>query len=168
MTSPEHERRYGEMEAAAEGARRARARRQPLILIGLVNALVLGTGVTASIDLRRLQTPGGTALRWTQAAVFGDCDDYLAYSVPDSTTADERSPSELCRDLRASTEQARADSVRIGLQLGRVLPQPYGVEVEIVLSRSGTPVPLAMRLVQVDGHWRVVRNELTCASVGCA
>ena len=122
MTSVEA--RYAELEAVAEAKRRVKAKRQPLLLMGLVNALVLGIGVTAMVDLRRLQTPEGTALRWTQAAVFGDCDDYLSYSVGDRTRSDERSPDELCRDLRASTRQARAESARIGLTLGRVLTQP--------------------------------------------
>jgi len=160
--------RYGEAEAAAEAKRRVKARRQPLILIALLNVLILGTGVTAMVDLRRLQTPQGTALRWAQAAVFGNCDDYLKYSVEDLTRTDERTPEQLCRDLRASTEPARSDALRIGLRLGRVLRQPYGAEVEIVLTRMKEPVQLDLRLVKVSGHWRVVRDRFTCASIGCA
>lgn len=160
--------RYAEAEAAAEAKRRVKARRQPLILIALVNSLVLGTGATAMVDLRRLQTPEGTALRWAQAAVFGDCDDYLQFSVGDRTRPEERTPDQLCRDLRASTEPARSDALRIGLRLGRVLRQPYGAEVELVLTRMNEPVQLDLRLVKVAGHWRVVRDPLTCASIGCA
>lgn len=162
------ERRYAELEAAAEVKRRTKARRQPWILIGLVNALVIGTGITAAVDLRRLQTPEGTALRWTQAAVFGDCDDYRAFSVADRTRPDDRSSQELCRDLRAATQSARSDALKIGLKLGRVRRQPYGAEVEIVLTRKGQTVPVALRLVKVDGDWRVVRDQGTCSAVGCA
>jgi len=36
-------------------------------------APVLAVGVVAAVDLRRLQTPHGTALAWTGAAIFGDC-----------------------------------------------------------------------------------------------
>lgn len=162
------EEQFRAMEAEAEERRRAKARRQPLLLIALVGTLVLGIGITAAVDLRRLATPGGTALKWTQAAVFGDCEDYLRYSVAERTSSDERSPDELCRDLRASTAKARADSITIGLELGRVLDQPYGAEVEVVLTRDKTPTSVAMKLVKVDGRWRVVRNALTCSSVGCA
>src|SRR3954452_14618712 len=100
MTTVDLEARYAEREAAGEERRRARMRRQPLLLIGLVGALVLGIGVVSSVDLRRLQTPQGVALRWTQAAVFGDCDDYLHFSVGSSLDADDRSRADLCRDLR--------------------------------------------------------------------
>lgn len=154
-------------EEAAE-RRRQKARRQPLILLATINALVLATGLTATVDLRRLATPGGTALKWTQAAVFGDCEDYLAYSVADRTVPDERTEDQLCRDLRASTQEARADSISIGLTLGRVLQQPYGAEVELTITRAEEPTRVAMKLVRVDGRWRVVRNALTCSSVGCA
>jgi hypothetical protein len=160
--------RYGEAEAAEEARRRAKLRRQPIILLLVVNTLLLGTALTAMVDLRRLQTPGGTALTWTQAAVFGVCDDYLHYSVADVSRPDERTPDELCRDLRASTAQARTDSLKIGLRLSRVRLQDHGAEVDIVLTRSSQPVRVALRLLKIDGRWRVVRDQDTCASIGCA
>ena len=160
---------WAQLEEEAAEKRRAKAKRQPLILLATINALVLATGLTASVDLRRLQTPGGTALKWTQAAVFGDCHDYLAYSVADRTALpDERTEDQLCRDLRASTKQARADSITIGLTLGRVLEQPYGAEVELTITRAKTPTRVAMKLVKLGGRWRVVRDTATCSSVGCA
>src|SRR4051795_7892826 len=137
----ELEARYAELEAAAEERRRgregraaplllrlgggvgagrgARMRRQPLFLIGLVGVLVLGIGIVSSIDLRRLRTPQGVALRWTQAAVFGDCDDYLHFSVG----TDDRSRDELCRDLRAATADARRHNIDIGLHVREVEEQ---------------------------------------------
>ncbi|MCW2599809.1 MAG: hypothetical protein JWM02_1638 [Frankiales bacterium] len=106
-------------------------------------------------------------MRWTQAAVFGDCKDYLAYSEPDPSQPDLRSPDQLCHDLRASSAQARADSIKIGLRLGRVLPNASGAEVEIVLIRKGVTNDVSMTLAKVHGSWRVIRDPRTCRSLGC-
>lgn len=144
--------------------RQERLRRQPLILVTLLNVLVLGIGVTAAVDLRRLQTPGGTALRWAQAAVFGDCDDYRAFSVPDPSVPDPRSPEQLCQDLRAATAQARNENLRIGLTVSSTSP---GV-VHLVLTRKDVQTPVQLRVRRVAGQWRVVRDSLTCGSLGCA
>ena len=162
------EQRYAAAEAAAEAKRRAKARRQPLLLIALINVLVMGIALTAMVDLRRLQTPGGTALRWVQAAVFGDCADYLTFSTPDPARSDTRSRDQLCRDLRAATSAARNESLKIGLALGRVRPDSEGRTVEILLTRHGVRTPVTLRLVMRDGHWRVLRDALTCGSLGCA
>ena len=166
MTSVEA--RYAAAEAAAEAKRRAKARRQPLLLIVLINALVLGIAITATVDLRRLQTPGGTALRWVQAAVFGDCGDYLMFSVPDPTRADSRPRDQLCRDLRASTLSARNEALKIGLTLGSTVSDGPGKRVEVTLTRKDVTTQLTLRLVRRAGHWRVLRDDLTCSSVGCA
>src|SRR3954462_2820657 len=111
MTTADLEARYAELEAAGEERRRARMRRQPLFLIGLVGVLVLGIAIVSSIDLRRLRTPQGVALRWTQAGVFGDCD----ADLPFSTGPHARSRGDLCRDLRAASRDARQHNVEIGL-----------------------------------------------------
>ena len=161
------EQRWLEQEVEAAAARQRKARRQRPLLIGVVGGLVLATGLTATVDLRRLRTPGGTALKWTQAAVFGECDDYLRYSVEDAGLGDERTDDQLCRDLRAATEQARADSVSIALELGPVRERGGTADVEITLTRSKEPVVVEMRLVRRDGRWVVVRDAGTCASVGC-
>jgi hypothetical protein len=170
LATPERrlEERYVEAERASEAKRQARARRQPLILIVLVNVLVIAIGATAVIDLRRLETPGGTALRWAQAAVFGDCSDYLTYSVPDAAVQDSRSDDQLCQDLRAATAAARNETLRIGLTLGRVLGTGDRAEVELVLTRKGVVNHVSMRVAKSGGHWRVVRDGLTCGSIGCA
>jgi hypothetical protein len=160
--------RWRETEALAAGRHQARARRQPLILIAVINVLVIGIALTAMVDLRRLQTPGGTALRWVQAAVFGNCSDYLDFSVADRSPTDTRSKEALCRDLRASTATARGESLKIGIARGRLLRGPGGARVEIVLTRKGIKTPVTLRMVRRDGHWRVLRDALTCGSVGCA
>jgi hypothetical protein len=159
--------RWREAERAAEAKRRARARRQPLYLIALVNALVIGIGVTATIDLRRLQTPGGTALRWTQAAVFGDCPDYLEFSVSDLSVPDARSTDQLCKDLRAATAEARQEQLKIGLRLESVRRTRDRAVVVVRLTRADVPAQVSMDLRRTGGHWRVVRDALTCGSVGC-
>lgn len=145
-----------------------KAHRQQALLLAVVNALVLGIGVVATVDLRRLATPGGTALRWVQAAVFGDCGDYLQFSLPASDAPDKRSDSELCQDLRTATAQARADQLTIGLHLGPVAASRSDALVSVVLTRSGKESRVNVHLVRRDGHWRVVRDAATCSSVGCA
>jgi hypothetical protein len=164
------EERYRAMEAEAEQARRRKQRRQPLILIALVNALVLLTGVTVTLDLRRLQTPGGTSLAWVQAAVFGDCEKYRTYSVADpaSSAPDRRTTEERCRDLRAATATARADSIRVKLTLGEVQRTGDTAQVAVELTRSGTQERLLLTLVRADGRWRVVRDAAVCAQLVCA
>lgn len=139
-----------------------------MLLLLVVNALVLAVGLVAAVDLRRLRTPGGTALRWVQAAVFGDCDDYLEFSVPATDVIDRRAPSDLCKDLRQATAQARADQLQIGLHLGKVTSSKTDATAAVTLTRDGNPTPLSVHLVRRNGAWRVLRDAATCASVGCA
>ena len=159
--------RYRAAEESLEPKRLARQRRQPLILIALVNVLVVGVATTAVIDLRRLHTPGGTALKWTQAAVFGVCDDYLSYSVPDPSVSDSRSRRQLCQDLRSSTAKAREVSAKVGLVLENVDTRGDRATARVVLTRDGKATTVSMRLDKRHGRWRVVRDTLTCGSVGC-
>lgn len=144
-----------------------KTRWQQLLLLMVVNALVLAVGLVALIDLRRLQTPGGTALRWVQAAVFGDCADYLEFSVPATDVSDRRSPDELCQDLRQATAQARNDQLQIGLHLGVVTQQERSATALVTLTRSGAPTEMTVHLVKRGGRWKVLRDADTCGSVGC-
>jgi len=105
-------------EKQLEADRRRKMRRQPLILLGVLNALVLAVGTTAALDLRRLQTPGGTALAWVEAAVFGDCSVYRELSVPDRGTVERRTGMAVCKDLKAATGTARAQAGQIALLPG--------------------------------------------------
>jgi hypothetical protein len=161
------EERYRLAEEALEPKKLARQRRQPLILIALVNLLVVGVAVTAVIDLRRLHTPGGTALKWTQAALFGVCDDYLDYSVPDASVGDSRPRRQVCQDLRASTKAAAAESGKIGLRLEKVVRQGDRATAQLELSRDGKKASVTMQLERRSGRWLVVRDALTCGSIGC-
>lgn len=161
------EERYREAEARAEVQRRRRLRRQPWILIALTDVLILATAVTAAVDLRRLDTPGGVALAWTQAAVFGDCEDYRTYSVPDDPAADRRTSEQLCRDLRAATEDARAQSLTIGIVRGRVATTGDAATVELTVTRQAEPTSVLLSLERRGGTWRVLRNVEACR-LGCA
>lgn len=158
------EARYAEQESAAELKRRAKLRRQPLILIALTAGLVIGTGVVASVDLRRLQTPQGVALRWTQAAVFGDCDDYLHYS----TGPLDRPRADVCQSLRANTQEARQDNLQIGLSVKAVTTRGSSARVVLEISRKGDVREAQLDLQRLGGRWQVVRDDLSCAVVLCA
>ena len=155
--------RYAELEAAAEAQRRAKLRRQPLILIALTAALVIGTGLVASVDLRRLGTPQGVALRWTQAAVFGNCDDYLHYS----TGPLDRPRDAVCQALRSATQQTRQDNASVGLRVERVTRRSSSALVLLRLTRPDGTRTAQLDLRRVGGRWRVVRDALSCAVVGC-
>lgn len=162
------EARYAELEAAAEDKRRARMRRQPLILIALLQSLVVGIGLVAAVDLRRLQTPQGVALRWTQAATFGNCDDYLHFS----TGSDGRSRAELCRALRAMTRDARLNNAQIGLAVRHTSRHGSTAVVRLDVSQSvgrNRDVRHAvLDLRRTGGRWVVVRDATSCAIVACA
>ncbi len=160
--------RWREAELEAEVKRRRKAKRQPLLLIGLVNALVVAVAATAVVDLRRLATPQGTALAWTQAVVFGDCGDYLRLSVPDATAADRRTPDQVCADLRQATRAARTNSARIALRPAGATVQGGTATVRIGLEQTAAKRTVVLDLRRTGGHWRVVRDPQTCGSVGCA
>lgn len=167
MAPADLEARYAELEAAAEATRRARLRRQPLILIALTAALVIGTGLVASVDLRRLQTPQGVALRWTQAALFGNCDDYLRYS----TGPLDRPRADVCRSLQSATEDARRHNAEIGLRVANVTTQGATSLVVLRISRmdgASRASTARLDLRRVGGRWRVVRDATSCAVVACA
>jgi hypothetical protein len=162
------EARYAELEAVAEAKRRARMRRQPLLLIALLQFLVVGIGLVAAVDLRRLQTPQGVALRWTQAATFGNCDDYLHFSIGN----DDRSRAELCRALRAMTADARLNNAQIGLAVRHVTRHGSTAVVRLDVSQNvshNKDVQHAvLDLRRAGGRWVVVRDATSCAIVACA
>lgn len=145
-----------------------RTHRQVATLLVVVNLLVLGIGAVACVDLRRLKTPGGTALRWIQAAVFGDCDDYRSFSLTSSSRPEARSDGELCQDLRAATAPARQEQLTIGLRLERVTERGSDATAALTLTRDGKDTTVTVHLVRRDGAWKVLLDERTCSSVGCA
>ena len=136
---------------------------------------MLGVGLVASADLRRLQTPRGTALAWTEAAVFGDCRGYAKLSVRDPGEApdtdartDARTDEQRCRDLRKGSEDARLHSGTIGLDAIRVVQRGSGAVVQIRLTRDRTARTALLSLVRKGSGWAVVRDTVACSQVGCA
>jgi len=80
---------------------------------------------------------------------------------------DTRSRDQLCQDLRAATAPARSESLKIDLALGRILRTGNRAEVELVLTRKGVSTHVSLRVARRGGNWRVVRDGLTCGSIGC-
>ena len=155
------EQRYAELERSLEPQKARRVARGPIGLIGVCVVLSLAVGTVAAIDLRRLQTPRGTALGWTSAAVFGDCTAYQRLSFGDF---DERT----CRDLLASTEEARQGSSQYGIDVLSVEQRgreaTVGVEVRTPDSTRRVDLPLRRK---GDG-WAVELTDEVCEAVGCA
>jgi hypothetical protein len=164
------EQRYAQAEEKLEDIKAQRVARGPVSLIGVLLALCLAVGITAAVDLRRLQTPRGTALAWTGAAVFGDCTAYLELSVPDpgAVVPDRRSDGELCRDLRARTEAARSDAPRIAITAGQSTVSGRQARVPVVVARPDAERRVELRLRREGAGWVVVRTAATCLAIGCA
>jgi hypothetical protein len=164
------ERLYAQAEQKLEGVKARQVARGPVSLIGVSLALCLAVGVVAAVDLRRLQTPLGTALGFTGAAVFGDCEAYQRLSVPDPAAGapEPRSDAQLCTELRARTEPARAQAALIAITASD--PQERGREakVDVVVRRPDGERSVTLDLVRKDGGWAVVRTAPTCLAVGCA
>lgn len=144
-----------------------RVRRTPGVVIGITGLLVLAVGATATVDLRRLQTPRGGALAWTEAAVFGDCRAFLALSLVEDPTAERRNDDEICRDLRKASEAARANSTRIELRPRSVDRRGRGATVTIDVRGPDGTTTVSVRLVRRGGDWLVVRRAGACASSSC-
>lgn len=169
MTGPaELERRYAAAEERLEPQRRRSIARGPVGMIGVLAVLILAVGVTAAVDLRRLQTPRGTALAWTGAAVFGDCDAYRQLSVAAPGSLDRRPVSELCRDLRRTTERARETASQIGIDAGRVTRSGREATVVVEVRRPEGTERIELPLVRRGDGWAVVRTPAACLAVGCA
>lgn len=162
------ERLYAQAERKLEGVKARQVARGPVSLIGVLLALCLAVGVVAAVDLRRLQTPLGTALGWTGAAVFGDCEAYLRLSTPDPAAAsDPRSEAQLCTELRARTEAARAEAARIGITASDPVEQGGQARVAVVVTRPDGQRSVTLDLVRRDDGWAVVRSAAACRAVGC-
>jgi hypothetical protein len=163
------ERLYAQAEHKLEGAKARQVARGPVTLIGVALGLCLAVGTVAAIDLRRLQTPLGTALGWTGAAVFGDCNAYLRLSVPDpqAVVTDRRSDDQLCAELRARTEPARVDAARIAITASDPVEQGREAQVPVVVTRPSSERTVTLRLVRKGDGWVVVRTAPTCLAIGC-
>jgi hypothetical protein len=163
----ELERRYGRAEEKNVARKQATVRRGPVSLVAVCLGVALLVGITAAVDLRRLQTPGGTAMAWTAAAVFGDCTAYGQLSVrPDG---DERDADERCQSLRAASQQARDRPDDVELELLSTAEDGDRASAVVRVRRPGldgeAEVPLSMRARR--GGWQVELTDAACAALPC-
>jgi hypothetical protein len=163
LTDP-REQAYARLEHKNVARTAATVRRGPVSLVAVCLLVALSVGVVAAVDLRRLQTPRGTAMAWTGAAVFGDCTAYRELSRgPRDGDADER-----CLSLREQTEDARARAGDVEIELVRV--EQDGDRADAVVrvrlpERTSREVPLELRR---DGdRWRVELTRPACAVLAC-
>ncbi len=157
MTEPRADRRR-QAEDALQARTDRRVERTPYVVVGVLAGLVLLVGATLAVDLRRLDTPRGAALSWTEAAVFGDCTRFRLLSAQPAGRVETRSAEEVCAALRARTSDGRLARVRL------VDARPGSAYV--VVERPDGQVPARLTLVD-DGRWRVVLDDAACATVGC-
>jgi hypothetical protein len=165
-TPPDVERRYRELESSLGPDRERTAARGPIGLVAVLLVLCLGVGVVAAVDLRRLQTPRGTALAWTSAAVFGHCTAYERLSL--AAEDDSRHGDQRCRELRRATEQARERPDEIGLEVVSVQERGRGARVEVRLRRSDRERSVTLPLRRKGDGWGVLLTDQVCRAVGCA
>ena len=125
----------------------------------------LAVGTVAAIDLRRLQTPRGTALAWTGAAVFGDCTAYDRLSIPPES--EDRSDAAICRELTADTAEARAAAATIGIDLESVEQRGREATARMQIRRGDDTTTVELALRRKGDGWGVVLTDEVCRKVGC-
>ena len=156
-------RRYAEAERSLEPQRQRSIARGPIGLIAVLLLLSLAVGVVAAIDLRRLQTPRGTALAWTGAAVFGDCTAYERLSV---APRDDRRDDVRCTVLRERTQEARETAAQIGIDVLSVEQRGREASVEVEVRRPTGTRRAVLPLQRKGDGWAVVLDDRVCALVG--
>jgi hypothetical protein len=161
------EERWARAELTLATGNAQRVRRTPAVVIGILAFLVLAVGLTAATDLRRLQSPRGASLAWTESAVFGDCRAFLALSRPVDPVSERRTDSEICRALRRGTQDARANSTRIDIRSGRVEQHGARARSSVEVRRPEGTVDVQLNLVRRGDDWLVLRDEAACAAIGC-
>jgi hypothetical protein len=162
VTDQRLERLYAQAETKNEVRKAATVRRGPVSLIAVCLGVALVVGITAAVDLRRLQTPRGTALAWTGAAVFGDCTAYRELSV--GRDGDDGAE---CRALRAATEEARDRPGDVDLSVVSVQEDGDRATVVLAVRRDDEEQRVAIGLREEDGDWRVVPEGEVCEAVLC-
>jgi hypothetical protein len=161
------ERAYALAEVKNEARKEATIRRGPVSLIVVCLGFALLVGITAAVDLRRLQTPEGTALAFAGAAVFGDCNAYrrLALRAAD----DDRDEDERCLEIRRATQDARDRPADVEIELVSAQEEGDTARAVVRVRRPGDDesedVPLSMR--PRGGGWVVELTERTCAVLAC-
>ena len=163
---PTTEEHWAVAELTLERGYRKRVRRTPGVVVGILGLLVLAVGVTAAVDLRRLQTPRGASLAWTEAAVFGNCRAYLALSEP--VVAEKRSEDAVCDALADRTEEARDDPEQFDVEAGAVEQRGRRATVRVTVRRPDGTTETALHLVRRSDDWLVLLDDTACRAIGCA
>jgi hypothetical protein len=166
MSRPVSERQLaGERKNDERTARQVR--RTPVVVLGLLVVLTFGVGITAAIDLRRLDTPAGAAQGWVTATLSGDCARYRLLSTPD--VPEPRDEEQLCADLTRVARDGLTTAVRTRVRVvGEVQQEGPLARVSVELAPDGgTAVVRELRLVDRD-RWRVLRDAAACELVPCA
>jgi hypothetical protein len=161
------EQRWATAERTLDVQAARRIRRTPGVVIGITALLVLAVGVTAAVDLRRLQTPRGAALAWVEAATFGDCRAFLSLSRPNDPAAEGRTDDEMCASLRAATASARADASRIALRPLLVTVHGRTADVVVEVRTPAADRHVTVHLVHQGHDWIVLREAGACGDVTC-
>jgi hypothetical protein len=154
------ERRYAELERSLEPQKARSIARGPIGLIGVCLVLSLAVGAVAAVDLRRLQTPRGTALAWTGAAVFGDCTAYERLSFGDLSERD-------CLQLREATQEAREQAATIGIDVLSVEQRGREATVRVEVRRGDDAEQVDLPLRRKGDGWAVELTEEVCDAIGC-
>ena len=163
--SPDLSARYAELERSLEPQKARSIARGPIGLIGVLVVLSLAVGAVAAVDLRRLQTPRGTALAWTGAAVFGDCIAYERLAIP--VEEEERSDEQVCARLLESTVEARQNAATIGIEVRSVEQRGREATVEVAVRREQRTRTVELPLRRKGDGWGVVLTDEVCDVVGC-
>lgn len=161
------EQRWASAERVLDVQAARRIRRTPGVVIGILALLVLAVGLTAAVDLRRLQTPRGTALAWTEAAVFGDCHAFLSLSRADDPATDRRTDDDICRALRKATAAARNDASRISLHATDVTRTGRSATAAVEVRGPEGTRTATLHLVRSGRGWVVLRSAAACGEVTC-
>ncbi len=134
----------------------------------VLDLVVLLAGVGALLDLRRLETPAGTARAWVQAAIAHDCPRLVDLARGGLAARRQALGSaEFC----AVVETAYAGMAVSGpVQLGPVQPGPAAQpQRAAALPLTGRTTRLiSLRLQRGGRRWRVVVDPLAGAALAAA
>jgi len=139
----------------------------------VLDLVVLLAGVGALLDLRRLETPAGTARAWVQAAIAHDCPRLVDLARGGLAARRQALGSaEFCAVVEtAYAGMAVSGPVQLGpLQPGPVQPGPAAQpQRAAALALTGRTTRLiSLRLQRGGRRWRVVVDPLAGAALAAA